>query len=229
MLLLSFVSCGLLSSSQEADINIDAGTAENQIDPSKTETIILSEFIIDLIGTDPASVADAYNIDSVVKNEDGSVSYYLTPQEKANLLAQMRSSFNAHLESFVNSTDYPFVKDIKINSDYNEVTITTTATEYLPSRDDLIAPSIYIPAITYVAFSQSVDTDLEDFIISFTVINDEDDALISEFVYPYDKSAPSASSSSSEESSESSESSDEQESASSEKELPDVSRGDDIP
>ncbi len=229
ILLLSFVSCSTTQDSDINDINTTDDIKESAIDPSKTESITISSFVLDLIGADPVSGAEAYSVNSIIKNEDSSVTYYLTPAEKTEILAQMRSSLNSHLDSFINSTDHPFVKDISINADYNTVTITSTQTEFLEARDSVIAPSIYIPVITYVAFSQAEYKELSDFVLNFTVINETDGSVLGSFSYPSEETLDDNSSSQEESQSDDENASNESSESEGEKELPGVNRGDDIP
>ncbi len=190
------------------------------IDPEKTQTIVLSNFVITTIGADPSDIAKSLNIDSVVKNSDGSVTYYLTPAEKTEILSTMRTSLSNYIASLKLSEDYDFIDDISINSTYDLVYINSTAEKYNKQTDTLIAPEIYIPVLTYVAFSAEEYRTFSDFEINFIVLNEDNSANLDEFSYP----ATLTPDNHDEESATDGESEDD-----TEKELPDVSRGDDIP
>lgn len=161
---------------------------EKTEDDSKTDDsgkVDIDKGLYDVKLTIPASFVEGQTQDdldkvckekgykSITLNEDGSATYILTKNQHKEMMASMAETINDSLKELIGSEDYPSFKDIKVNNDYTEFTVTTTSTE-LSLVESLSTMMFYTYGGMYNAFNGSNSDN-----ISVTFVNADTGKTIS--------------------------------------------------
>jgi hypothetical protein len=112
--------------------------------------------------------AKQQGIDEATLNEDGSVTYKMSKGKHEELMAELAKSVEEAKTDIVESGDFPSIKEVKTNKDYDKFTISVDREAFENSMDGFATMSIGMVGSYYQAFNgidaadMKVELDLED-------------------------------------------------------------------
>lgn len=185
MLLLT--GCGASPAKDEsATSDESAATSQNNTDDS-SDTIEVDKGLFNIEFTVPAQFFDEETtqesldetakekgFQSVILNDDGSVTYIMTRAQHDELMSATREQIDAGITDMVESEDYPSISKIEPNDDYSVFKV-YLSTEDVSLSDSLSALLLYFYGGMYNSFN---GTPVDDITVSF--INEATGTVIQE-------------------------------------------------
>lgn len=144
-------------------------------------SVTITKSVITATGVDIPSAAKSYGLAAVTRNDDGSYTLQMTEAEQDAIRTALRDSLDSALLALAESGSWPFLNSVTVDAACQNARISSSADAYVPVRDDAVAPSIYIPALLYTAFTGG---DTEQFTMHFTVLDGDGRTVLNEFDYP---------------------------------------------
>lgn len=192
-LIFSAAGCGNdQSESSSLAINIESSSAPGEsTETVKTANLVIPKYVVDLVGVNISSRAKALGIEDIVTEDDGSVSYTMTPEQKKEIVSDMKASLLSYIDTMPG--DWPFIKKIEINDSFDHITIVADRESYNSTTARTVGAAAYIPVITYRTFAEMDGGKPEEFILGFSVIDQNDYSAVDEFIYPEEESGKTTS------------------------------------
>lgn len=145
----------------EGGVNVDKGLFNVEVtlpaelfEGGDTETVVAN--------------AKQQGIDEATLNEDGSVTYKMSKSKHEELMAELAKSVEEAKTDIVESGDFPSIKEVKTNKDYDKFTISVDREAFENSMDGFATMSIGMVGSYYQAFNgidaadMKVELELED-------------------------------------------------------------------
>lgn len=97
-------------------------------------------------------------VKEVIQNDDGSVTYKMSKKAHKKMMAEIEEDLKDTLDDIKNDKDYPTIKDVKYNNDFDQFTLIVDKNAYENSFDGFAALAIGISSMYYQLF-KGVDTE----------------------------------------------------------------------
>lgn len=146
--------------SSELDAIGDIEVEENLF---SVELTIPADYVGETTQEELDQIAEENGYKSITLHEDGSATYVMKKSQHEEMMEGIADEINLGLEEMVNSEDYNFTA-IEANSDFTEITVTTTSTE-LNMSESFAVMVIYMYGGMYHVFNgTTVDNIHVDFV-----------------------------------------------------------------
>ena len=126
----------------------------------KDVEIVIPSGMASLMDLSDYSISDEKGYKSMTKNDDGSVTYVLSASQHKELMKEVDKKAEEFYGDILDSEEYPNITDVKTNSDYSEITITTKSTE-LDFQENLLNIAIFMHSGIYSMFEGNPDKDIK--------------------------------------------------------------------
>ena len=135
--------------------------------------------------TEEEIVADAEEggVSETVVNEDGSVTYTMSKSKHKEMMQKMEDSMVGMVKEVVESGDYPSIKEISYNKDFDEFDVKVDREAYESSLDSFAILGLVMGSSYYGAFN---GVSPEDMKITFNLMDVNTDEVFETSVYPDD-------------------------------------------
>ena len=127
--------------------------------------------------------AEEEGISETVVNEDGSVTYTMSKSKHKEMMKEMGDSIVDMVKEVVESGDYPSIKEISYNKDFDEFDVKVDRAAYENSLDGFAILGLVMGSSYYSAFN---GVSPEDMKITFNLVDVNTDEVFETSVYPDD-------------------------------------------
>ena len=122
-------------------------------------------------------------ISEATVNEDGSVTYKMSKSKHKEMMKEMEDSIVETIKEVVESDDYPSIKEISYNKDFNEFDVNVDRELYENGFDGFAILGLVMGSAYYSTFNGD---SLEDTKITFNMIDENTGEVFATSVYPDD-------------------------------------------
>ncbi|MGM9949933.1 MAG: hypothetical protein ACI33P_07385 [Lysinibacillus sp.] len=129
------------------------------------------------------AVAKEDGISEVKVNEDGSVTYTMSKSKHKEMMKEMEDGIVEMIKEVVESDDYPSIKEISYNKDFDEFDVKVDRELYENGLDGFAILGLVMGSAYYSAFNGDSPEDMK---ITFNMIDATTDEVFETTVYPDD-------------------------------------------
>lgn len=165
-----------------AKLTVAAAERNNSLkSENQTITLTIPANVVKVAESYIKTEANNFGINDIEKNQDGTISYKITPAQKDELKKNIKAALFSCLQDV--KSQWSCIDSINIDADCTTVTILADKSKYTEPKDSFFL-SVYIPAITYLAINGSDAEELDNMQITFSFIDKSSYESIGNFVYP---------------------------------------------
>lgn len=190
-MLLSLAACGETKPTESA---VSAGKIETETQEAAAVPEPTAEPVADTVTIElPAGFFDGMTEDEIIANakeegvlecviaKDGVVSYTITKEKQAEMIAEMQESLEELKDELLDEAQGISFTDIRFSDDYTAVTVTADPLRY-NTMEQMYAYPLYMMGLFCQAFS---GTPLMDIAVTVTIVNEENGQVMDERVMNY--------------------------------------------
>lgn len=122
-------------------------------------------------------------ISEATVNEDGSVTYKMSKSKHKEMMKEMEGGIVEMIKEVVESSDYPSIKEISYNKDFNEFDVKVDRELYENGLDGFAILGLVMGSAYYSAFNGDSPEDMK---IVFNLMDVETNEVFATSVYPDD-------------------------------------------
>ncbi|MBB5175046.1 hypothetical protein [Texcoconibacillus texcoconensis] len=122
-------------------------------------------------------------VEDVIENEDGSMTYVMTPEMHQELMAELEEASNETMETIKNDEQMVSIVDITANEDYSEFTMIVDQEAFENSFDGFAVLALGMSGMYYQLFS---GVDEEDFQVTINIEDEETGEVFDTIEFPAD-------------------------------------------
>ncbi len=161
-------------SEEEVAISEEAAQALTALEPMSTVTVnkdasnveltLPKELVNATTQKELDAVAEESGFESIILHEDGSATYTMSQEQHELMLTGIAEGIQEKLDELMDAGGYQSFKDLKVNSDFTEFTVTTASTE-LDAEESLSLVPFYMYGGLYNIFNGTPSANIHvDFI-----------------------------------------------------------------